>query len=574
MCPKRRAAREDRPLRSLSVGGKYFAIACAVGLCGCYSGLDLGLDSQGGATTGAAGDGAADESGDESGGLPDADADEVAISGLRRLSITEYRQTVADLVGVDPQQATEILPEDVLSPFDNDYTKQSASEALITAAELLAGDVANAVVESQQLRADLVPCEPSGASDEDCFREFIASFGRRALRRPLTDAEVDRYAGLIAYGVDEGDFWAAVAAGIRAFLQHPSFLYRVELGEPIDNQPGLFRLDAFEVGARLSYLLVGSTPPNWLLDAAEAGDLDDADGIAAAADRLLDDTRARERMDRFHALWLGYASLSREGVFGQMHDETNALLERMIFDEQNPWTDILTADETYLTAELAAHYGLPEPGSGEGWVKYGNSGRAGLLSHGTFLSVGTKFGDTSPTQRGLLIRTRLFCQEIPEPPDDLMVDVDEPPVGSDPDACKIDRYYMWDEDACASCHAAMDLIGFGLESYDASGAFREHEADRPECVIDGEGEFIGMGTFNGPAELAALAIESGEVEACVATQLYRYAVGRTELDEHDEVLLERLVADASGDGGLELFAWISEYVASPAFRHRREGGAQ
>jgi hypothetical protein len=89
-------------------------------------------------------------------------------------------------------------------------------------------------------------------------------------------------------------------------------------------------------------------------------------------------------------------------------------------------------------------------------------------------------------------------------------------------------------------------------------------------VIDGEGEFVGIGAFNGPAELAAMAVESGLVEDCVAQQLYRFAIGRTVLDDHDEALLERLVADASGDGGLELFALISEYVSSEAFRHRRE----
>ena len=116
----------------------------------------------------------------------------------------------------------------------------------------------------------------------------------------------------------------------------------------------------------------------------------------------------------------------------------------------------------------------------------------------------------------------------------------------------------------------MDPIGFGLEQYDASGAFRSAEADRPECTIPGDGDFVGVGTFNGPAELAALAVESGLVEACVARQLYRFAVGRTELDEHDEAFLARLVADASTEDGMHMLPWITEYVSSEAFRYRRE----
>ncbi len=544
-------------------------LLAALVVSGCYEGVAV---SQGGATAGSTSEGDTASGTDSEGEpmLPDDAAEEVGVSGLRRLSIGEYSATVHDLLGIDAANAREILPSDVLSPFDNDYTLQVASEPFVAGAELLAGDIAEAVIASPELRANVVPCEPSGPDDEACYREFVTCFGRRALRRTLGDEEIERFVALRSHGVAADDFWAGVAAGLRAFLQHPELLYRVEIGEPVADRPGLFRLNANEVGARLSYLLIGSTPPDWLLDTADAGDLDDPEGIADAAQRLLQTDEARARIDRFHALWLGWETLSRDGIYGQMHAETNALIERVVFDDRRPWTDLLVAEETWLTPQLAEHYGLPDPDGAKGWVPYGESGRAGLLSHGTFLSVGAKFGDTSPTQRGKLVRTQLFCQEIPRPPPDLMVDVDEPPMGSDPNACKHERYSMWKEDACKACHASMDPIGFGLESYDATGAFRATEVDRPECTIDGEGDFVGLGTFNGPAELAALAVESGLVEDCVAKQLYRFAIGRTELDDHDEALLERIVADASTDEGLELFALVSEYVSSEAFRHRRE----
>jgi hypothetical protein len=255
-----------------------------------------------------------------------------------------------------------------------------------------------------------------------------------------------------------------------------------------------------------------------------------------------------------------------------MHTESDALVERIVFDDARPWTDMLTSTETYVTAELAEHYGLTPPAGGAGWVDYGDSGRAGLLSHGSFLSVGAKFGDTSPTQRGKLVRTKLFCTEIPKPPPDLMVDVCSPPE-ADPDACKHERYFMSTEPACSTCHLLMDPIGFGLENYDASGAYRTTDLDRPECVIDGQGEFAGVGPFEGPAGLGQLAVESGMVEACVARQLYRFAVGRTELDEHDEAFIDRLVDATSAAGGLQMLPWITEYVGSEAFRYRREEGS-
>jgi len=537
---------------------------------GCYTGFEASADGQD-ADAGTDGVSAGDDTGDEGSGddgpIPEADAAEVGVSGLRRLSITEYERTVADLTGLQPEAVGEILPIDNLTPFDNDYTTQIPSEPLVKGLEVLAGDIANAVVADPALVGALLPCAPTGPDDAACFDQFITEFGRRALRRKLTDEEVLRYGALLQHGAEAGDFNEAVAAGLRLFLQHPELIYRVEIGEAVEGQPGVFRLGSYEVATRLSYFLTGSTPQPWLLDAAEAGDLDTREGIADAAAQMLESDAARLTIGRFHALWLGYEKLSHEGLSGDMHIESQALVERNIFDERTAWTELLTASETYVTAALAEHYGIPAPEGGEGWVSYEESGRAGLLSHGSFLSVGVKFGDTSPTQRGLLVRTRLFCQEIPLPADDLMVDVDEPP-GADPDACKEERYYMPNEPACAACHQLMDPIGFGLEQYDASGALRFEEPGKPECEISGNGDFAGVGAFNGPKELGEMAVESGLVEACASRMLYRYATGHFELDEHDEALIERVLEDQGGT--FELFGFVEAYVGSEAFRHRRE----
>lgn len=116
----------------------------------------------------------------------------------------------------------------------------------------------------------------------------------------------------------------------------------------------------------------------------------------------------------------------------------------------------------------------------------------------------------------------------------------------------------------------MDPIGFGLEQYDAAGRYRTTEPNRPDCTIDGTGVFDGVGNFNGPAELADLMLKAGGVDECVAEQLYRYGVGRTELDFRDHALLDRLIKEASIDGGLHLDQFILDFVASDAIRYRRE----
>jgi hypothetical protein len=499
------------------------------------------------------------------------EANEVGISGARRLTSIEYRTTVLDLTGVDVADASLVLPTDERLPFDNDFTKQTASQALIDAADLLAGEVAAEVVADATLRSQVVPCTPSGPADDACYRNFVTSFGRRALRRPLTDVEVD---GFVSHFMPHAnDFWVAVDSGLRAFLQHPHFLYRIEIGDAVPGVPGMYRLNDYEIATRLAYFLWGSTPPDWLLDDAEAGALTNADSLKAAAEQMLTEPHALKRLSLFHSMWLSYEQLPVAAEIADgMTQETNALLERYLLEERRPWSQMLLSDETFLTPALATHYGLPAPTNAEGdWVSYGDSGRRGLLSHGTFLSAVAKFSDTSPTQRGLLIRTRLFCQTIEKPPPELNVNTDEPPAAADPDACKPERYTMWKTDGCSQCHAMMDPVGFGLEQYDSAGRFRAAEPDKPECVIDGEGELDGVGTFNGPAELGELMIESGEVDACVARQVYRYAMGRFALDEPDYALLGRLVEASRIDGeDLRVDALVSEFVASEAFQLRRE----
>jgi hypothetical protein len=537
--------------------------------CAALSGVVLGA---GGCTGEIGGEGAGVE-------VPTAaEANEVGANGARRLSAVEYRLTVLDLLGVDVTDAALVLPTDERTPFDNELAKQTASQALIDGVEVLASEIAGEVVASPELRAAVVPCEPSGPADEACFRAFVTTFGRRALRRTVSDEEVDAFASrFMPHAATENDFWIAVDSALRAFLQHPEFLYRIEIGEPVPGMDGLYRLTDFQVATRLSYFLWGSGPPDWLLDAAEARELTDggrADParLREAAATMLADERALARIARFHAMWLSYESLPHAApIAAGMELETTSLLQRVLLDERRAWIDLLRADQTFLTPELAAHYGLPAPAGGAaGWVSYGDSGRRGILSHGSFLSAVPKFDDTSPTQRGLLIRTRLFCMDIEPPPPELGVNVDEPPGAANPDACKVERYSMWQTDGCKVCHAYLEPVGFGLENFDAAGRFRATEPDKPECTIDGAGSLEGVGQFNGPAQLGELMIQSGEVDACVATMLYRYATGKYELDEHDAALLERLVEAAKADGDLKFDTLISEYVASEAFTLRRD----
>jgi hypothetical protein len=393
----------------------------------------------------------------------------------------------------------------------------------------------------------------------------IRSVGRRAFRRPLSSTEEAAFETLWSSGAgfyESGDGFADGArVFLEALLQSPHFLYRVELAP--DGQ----RLSGYELASKLSFLLRNTGPDDALLDAADDGQLVTPSQRRALAQQMLSDGHAREQIQRFHAMWLGYRALPHPPELTRAFQrETSALLDRVVFDEPQSYLRLFDFGETYLDDMLADHYGLPRPDGGEGWVAYGDTGRAGILGHGSVLSAFSKFTDTSPTQRGKFVRTRLLCQEIPRPPAN--VAADKPPSGMDA-VCKYDRYEEHRaSDACAGCHSQMDPIGFGLERFDVAGRYREHDDGLPECGIDGQGEVVGYGTFQGPAELGRLLLDQDLVQGCVVEQLGQYALGRVPTAA-DRPLLEALEASFAGSD-YAFDQLLVEYVASEAFGLRRE----
>ncbi len=495
-------------------------------------------------------------------------------SVVRRLSQAELDNTLQDLVGDGTGPATQFLIEDEFSPYDNDYTLQNPSQTLVDGVDVLATDVSERLIGDLTRRDLVVPCTPVDNADADCFRTFIESFGRRVFRRDLLPVEVDPYMELLAYATEDNpyvdnDFYTAVALVIQAMLQDPEFLYRVEWGTPTSNA-GVIALDPFAVAARMSYLLWGSMPDDALLADAAAGMLDTAGGRRTVAARMIEAPRAKQQVHRFHAMWLGYRAIPHPAqLVNAFATETTALIDRVIFDEKRSYLDLFRSNETYLTDFLADHYGMPHPANGEGWVTYDDPMRAGILSHGSVLASFSKFSDTSPTQRGILVRTRLMCQEIPPPPPDVMVD--QPPAETADAVCKADRYrvHTMQSTTCYNCHSGMDPIGFGLENYDIAGRYREHDDNLPQCTIDGVGNLPnGLGQFSGPKELSEKLIELDMIQQCVVRQLFRFSLGRKPKPIEDQPITA--LSDSFETNGYQFEQLMVDFVASDAFVLKKE----
>jgi hypothetical protein len=491
----------------------------------------------------------------------------------RRLSQNELNATLFDLLGDDTQPARTFLTEDELAPFDNDYTLQIASSALIDSMDALGADVASRALADPVQRARIVPCVPAGAGDAVCFRSFVETFGRRALRRPLSTEEVDRYLELQAYSVEVNehvptDFYTGVELVVRAFLLDPEFFHRVEAGTP-SGEAGVLKLDGYAIASRMSYLLWGTMPDDTLFADAAAGLLDSAEGRRTAAERMMSDERAKAQMFRFHGMWLGYRAIPHNAqLVAAFNRETTSLIDRVVFQNKESYLELFRSRQTFVDDELADHYGYERPENGEGWVVPADSERAGILSHGSVLAAFSKFTDTSPTQRGILVRSRLMCLPIDRPPPN--VDTDRPPPAMGDAVCKKDRYAAHTTiQSCAQCHSQMDPIGFGLERYDIAGRFRMHDDGAPNCAIEGVGELPGHGTFSGPRDLSEKLIAGHYVENCLTEQFYTYAIGR-QLDASEGSQVQAMV-QLLADNNFRLDRMIVEFIASEPFALMREG---
>lgn len=545
------------------------AIASLIGCSSGSAGDRASSDDEGGAdeSGGEATDGGSDEGGEAPSGAF-GDPDGLGPTGLSRLSLAELSTSLVQLTGLPQDEIAtllSILPGDGDgdSPFDNDAALQTPSGPFTTGMLSIAESIASRVIDDPARRDAFLGCTPSGPDDEACLRGFAERFGRRVLRQPLSSDELDGYAAFITDAQAEGDFDVAARMVTVALLLDARFLYRVEIGSPVADRDDLVELTSFELATRMAFLMWGETPDDALLDRVQSGELDDAAGVREVAGDLLQDARGLRQIQRMHALWLGYENLAMDpALASSLRAETDAVVERALVDRA--WTSMFTAQQTWLDEISAAHYDIALPGGQAGWVDYPDIRRRGVLSHGTLLALGAKFGDTSPTERGKAIWKRMLCNEIPNPPPE--VDTGLPPTGGPADACKTERYDMRTKSECSTCHAVLDGIGFGLENYGAEGQWRTTEPGRPECSIDGEGSLDGVGTFAGAGALGELLLDTGMLEGCYASNMLHFAIGREPADD-DAALLDAMTA--SFEDTDDAVAMLVALATSEAFAHRR-----
>lgn len=454
------------------------------------------------------------------------------------------------------------MPEDFggSTYFSNDYSGQYTTDQTAPLYADFAEAYSVRLANTPNIVRTLAGCTPTSSADQACFVSFASKVGRKILRRNIQDAEIKRLSSMMFnYSRSENRFLTSIELLLQYFLQNPEFLYRIEGGRAFV-EPGTVELTDYEIAARLSFLIWGSVPDDELMNLADLGTLSDSMIRKAQAERMLADPRAKRRASQFHGEWLGYAENNLPAALkADLLQETDKLIEKVIFDLNRNWADIFNWNETFITPALAQHYGMPAITSSK-WVTYSGERGGGLFSHGAFMSLGAKFGDTSPTRRGYEIFKRVLCGRLgPIPPG---VDPDFAP--GNPTDCKEKRYNMRSISSCASCHNITDDIGFGLENVGPFGNWRDVEPGNPNCGISGAGS-VNNTPFKGPKAFGDVVSKNPQVYSCMATQYFRFMTGRMNTLEDNRVI-SAMSSQLSTSPQLKNF--ITSLVSADSFRFR------
>lgn len=407
-------------------------------------------------------------------------------------------------------------------------------------------------------------------------RRILGHFAFRAFRRPVRDDEISRLMKLFELARQQGEsFDKSVAIGLQAALVSPHFLFRVEPDRAPDRPDGSYPLNDWEIASRLSYFLWSSMPDEELFRLAEQGKLRDAATREAQVRRMLKDPKVAALVENFGGQWLNLRNLATaqparrdfpawdESLRSVMRKETE-LFFQAILQEDRSILEFLAADFTFVNEKLARLYGIAGVEGDElRRVALTDRNRGGVLTQASVLTVTSNPTRTSPVKRGKWILENILGTPPPPPPPDV------PELKEDREAAAKGtlRERMQQHRAnpsCATCHERMDVLGFGLENFNAIGGWRSKDGS---FNIDASGILPDGTAFSGPAELKQILMKQDEpFRRCLTEKLLTYALGRG-VEAADRPTLTAISKAVANDGN-RVQRMVLEIVNSDAFLRR------
>lgn len=496
---------------------------------------------------------------------------------LHRLNRAEYNNTVADLLGTSLRPADAFPADDPGGDFDNIADVLSLSPLHLSMYQSAAQALIDDTLNDSARRAKLVPCDLV-AQGSTCARTVLTSFMPRAWRRPVAASEIDGDQAIVTAGVAQGlTTEEALKLALTAVLMSPNFVFRIELDpDPLSLNP--HPLSGYELASRLSYFLWSTMPDDALMASAADATLLNSATLEAHVDRMLASPKAQALVDNFAGQWLYIRAVDDATpdptTFATFDPTLRAAFKteaQMLFQDVAlngaPVDTLLTASYVYANSRLAQHYGLAGVTSTTA-IKVpltADSHRGGILAQGGFLTVTSHPDKTSPVKRGKWVLNQLLCYDVPPPPPGVDTSLKDTMVtGTLRQVLEAHRA----NPNCSSCHSLMDPIGFGLENYDAIGAYRTLDGG---MSIDSAGTLPNGSPFSGAQQLSALIASDPSFPGCVTQKLYAYALGRLPDKTPTQMDGQTLASITTGfkSGGLSFKDLIKRIVTAPTFVTRR-----
>src|SRR5437899_7756616 len=431
-------------------------------------------------------------------------------------------------------------------------------------------------------------CQPASAGEEKaCATRILSRMARLAYRRPATNQDVQTLLEFFDKGRNQGgSFDTGIQFALERMLVDPDFLLRIHasafappLSEALRrDRPSAGQRD-LEIASRLSFFLWGSIPDDRLLMLAERGQLTGPTTLDKEVRRMLTDPRASESLvNDFAAQWLNLRRVDEVVVDPERYPnydlsllqgfqrETELFVGSTIREDRSV-VDLLNADYTFVNERLARHYGIPGIyGSRFRRVTLPNPDqRGGLLAQGALLATTSYPDRTSPVLRGKWLLNNIFGLPVPPPPPGVDQNLPEGKPGAAPPSMRERLAQHRASPSCASCHAAIDPLGFALENFDVIGGWRTvDESGRP---VDASGQTVSGATVEGLAGLRALLLEQpDQFPRTITEKLLAYPLGRP-LEYADRPAVRTIVREAAAHD----YRWSSIILGitqSPTFLMR------
>ena len=386
--------------------------------------------------------------------------------------------------------------------------------------------------------------------------ELVASFARRAFRRPVADEEVENLMRIFESRVADGHSeLQAYKDTLKAVLCSPSFLYfsPSPSAAETNDESGQHAL-----AERLAYFLTSSMPDERLSSLADR-DLLQADKLKEEAVRLLTGKNSQRFVADFMDSWLGLRMLGTmppdpedynvyyaASLEEEMKRESHLFMMDLI-NRNGSAMEFLQATHSFANRDLAKLYGvaeqIPVEQAGEFHrVEFTDPKRGGLLGQASVLTVSANGVETSPVVRGVWVSEKIMGISPPLPPDDVP-DIDPDVRGATTIREQLAKHR--ELATCNQCHRKIDPYGFALEGFDPIGRLRTFYDAQRKQPIDTSGELPGNKSFSGVSELKAHLIDQKEFFLRTLTSsLLIHALGR-EMESSDRAEIDAILASVS-----------------------------